>query len=65
MNPFKDRLKKYKSENVASRPKGITALIAATLVTAVVSLTGGIFLILYQNENILDNRYVLHGVMIV
>jgi hypothetical protein len=61
MNPYKYHLKDVKNNGTISRPTGVTVLGITAILTTVISLSGGIFLILYQNESALQDRYVLPG----
>lgn len=61
MNPYKYHLKGGKNKGTISRPTGVTVLGIIAILTTVINLSGGIFLILYQNESALQDRYVLPG----
>lgn len=61
MNPYKHQFKDGEKRERTSRPEGVTIIGITAILTAAINLSGGLFLILYQNESILQDRFVLPG----
>jgi Ca2+/Na+ antiporter len=64
MNSYKYHFRDRKNKGTISRPTGVTVLGIIAILTTVINLSGGIFLILYQNESALQDRYVPPGPLV-